>query len=212
MRFAAKFAFCPALLILVGTAAAQPNPRKEHSNHAKETVWDLSGGVYFDTDGALPNGACFRLSGHVMAPAFFSDLKRIDTDDETYYERGPDRVTTFPNQLDVIFSIRDTPCDPRLNKFSEQPLLTPEMLSTLRLQLFWKQELKMSPVQGAVRVGGTVTPIEPYATDLAKELPHRYEWTFALTVPSRQVPITDSLVFLLVTPGGKLAARVSARL
>jgi len=208
----ANLACTLALLLVSSGASAQRLGKEEHQKHGNRTVWNLDGGVPFSTDGGLPSGACFRLSGRVSAPAFFDGLKRVDDLEDTFYERGSEIITAFPDQLSVTFSLRDTPCDPRGGKLVEQPTLTPEMINNLRLGLFWKDGVTMRPIRDYPRGELTIVPIEPYAIDLAKELPKRYEWNFSLEVPSKGVPLTDSLVFVFVTHGGQLAARVSARL
>jgi hypothetical protein len=212
MRAEAQIACILAVLLCTASADAQRIRKQEHEKHRKSTVWNLDGGVFFATDGGLPSGACFRMTGHVSAPGFFEGLKRVDDWDDTHYERGTELVSTFPNQLSVTFSLRDIPCDPRAKEASEQPMLTPEMIGSLRLGLFWKKGVTMRPIRKYTRGDETIVPIEPYATDLAQQLPKRYEWNFSFEVPSEGIPITDSLVFLVVTHDGKLAARVSARL
>ncbi|HUL17204.1 MAG TPA: hypothetical protein VLV88_14500 [Terriglobales bacterium] len=212
MRPEAQLACALAVLLLASSSSAQRPIKEEHQKHGKRAVWNLDGGMPFSTDGGLPGGECFRMSGRVSAPAFFDGLKRVDDLDETFFERGTEIITEFPDQLSVTFSIRDIACDPRGNAAAEQPTLTPEMINTLRLGLFWKKGVTMHLIRDYLRGEITIMPLAPYATDLAKELPKRYEWKFSLEVPSKGVSLTDSLVFLLVTHDGQLAARVSARL
>lgn len=196
-----------------GSAArAGKNSKKEAKPKSDRTVWNLDGGAFFATDGGLSNGACFRLSGRVTAPGFFDNLKRIDDAEGTSYRRGSELVTHFPDQLFVEFSIKDSPCSLELSETSVRLPLTPEMLATLRLRLFWKNGLAMQPVENAKVAESTIRPLEPYAQDVKKELPQRYEWFYLMTVPSAEVPLTDSLVFVLETPDGHFAARVAARL
>jgi hypothetical protein len=211
IRFPALFFLLAMSFPLAALAAAQ-HKAQEVYDHGARTVWNLDCGAYFATDGDLPNGTCFRWAGHVTAPDFFVGLRRFDDDNGTVYMRGKEIVRTFPEKLFVTFSIRDIPCTPDLKAGAAQPPLTPEMLSTLRFGLFWKNGVEMHLIRNYQRDLEELKPIEPYATDLAKDLPMRYVWTFNLTVPSKNVPITDSLVFILATPDGKLAARVSARL
>lgn len=185
---------------------------KKESKSPERTVWNLEGGAFFATDGGLPNGACFRLSGNVTAPGFFENLKRVDDAEGTTYRRGPETVTYFPEELDVTFSIRDAPCSLALEETTARPALTREMMSSLRLQLFWKHGVALREIGNARIIEGAIKALEPYAADLAKELPPRYEWFYSLKVRSADVPLTDSLVFVVETPDGRTAARVAARL
>ena len=204
----------PACMLAAQSSAAGAGKEKkgEAGRSTGHTVWNLDGGAFFATDGGLANGACFRLAGRVTAPDFFDDLKRTDDADGTTYRRGSEVVTHFPKHLFVEFSIKDSPCSLELGETSPRPPLTREMLATLRLRLFWKNGLAMRPIEDARITEGMVQPLAPYASDLKKELPQRYEWIYSLTVPSAGIPLTDSLVFVLEAPDGHFAARVAARL
>lgn len=194
-------------------SAGRPGKEKKKDGRSREhRVWNLDGGAFFVTDGGLANGACFRMGGRVMAPNFFRDLKRVDDAEGTTYRRGRAIITDFPDDLLVEFEIRDSPCSPDLKETAPRPALTPEMLATLRLRLFWKAGLEMRPVQNAKITETQMRPLEPYDAEAKKELPQRYEWFYAMTVRSAGVPLTDSLVFVLETPDGHFAARVAARL
>ena len=58
----------------------------------------------------------------------------------------------------------------------------------------------------------SVEPIVPYDTSLSSELPKRFEWAYQLAISGKGVPLTDSLVLVFRAPGGRIAARVAARL
>jgi len=68
-------------------AAAQPNPHNRDKN-----TWSYDGGIFMDTDGELPSGACFRVKGRVTSDDFFENLRREDTNSGTLYRRGNDVV------------------------------------------------------------------------------------------------------------------------
>jgi hypothetical protein len=70
----------------------------------------------------------------------------------------------------------------------------------------------LRPVKNIKLLDARVDRINPYATALAAELPRRYEWSYEMSVPSDGVSLSDSLVFVLRTPDGRIAARVAARL
>jgi hypothetical protein len=85
-------------------------------------------------------------------------------------------------------------------------------MSSLKLSLYWKQGVDLSPVGKINLARFSVDPIEPYAASLAAELPKRYTWSYELVIPSADIPLTDSLVLIFRTLDGHLAARVAARL
>src|ERR1700732_1265442 len=109
-------AFATALL----PAAAQPNRDKN--------TWSYDGGIFLETDGAIPGGACFRVKGRVTAADFFENLKREDTNSGSLFRRGNDIITDFPKRLHLSMSISDIPCDPRMQQTNSRVYLTAEMI------------------------------------------------------------------------------------
>ena len=179
----------------------------------KRTVWNLDGGVFFSTtDGHLPNGACFRLSGEVNDPKFFDGLRRIDTDDGSTYTLHDKIITAFPNELFVTLHLLDFPCTLNLKDASVRPPLTREIMSTLHLNFLWKDGIAMRPVESSKRTAASARRLTPYATDVVDELTPRFEWNFAFTVASDGVPLTHNLVVIIETQDHKIAARTAARL
>jgi len=132
-------------------AAAQPNRDKN--------TWCYDGGIFLETDGAIPGGACFRVKGRVTAADFFENLKREDTNSGTLFRRANDIVTEFPKRLHLSMSISDIPCDPHMQQTNSRVYLTAEMISALRLNFFWKRALELRPVRGIVESGGEVRPV-----------------------------------------------------
>lgn len=177
-----------------------------------KNIWNYDGGVIFATDGALPGGACFRVSGEVNRRDFFNNLKRIDDERGTVFRRGTELVSEFPDTLDVSFSIHDEPCSHGLRDIAPRAFLTREMMSHLQLSIYWKHGVDLRPVKDVKEVEARLGRIVPYARGLAAELPVRFEWSYLLTVPSAGVPLTDSLVFVFRTNEEHIAARVAARL
>ena len=195
---------------LLPGAAAQQTRRSKQDGH-DQTVWNYDGGVFFETDGSLPNGACFRIHGRMSSGDFFDNLKRIDTDEATIFRRGSETVTKFPDSVTISFSIRDF-CPAEVQQMGTRPFLTQKMVDDLRLAIYWKHGVDLQPVRGVRESNARVDRIPPYATSLAAELPPRYEWSYELEVPSAGVSLMDSLAFVFRTPDGRIAARVAARL
>jgi len=194
------------------SSPAQQVRHEKRDKHEKEkSVWGYDGGVFFETDGSLPNGACFRIRGRMTSGDFFDSLKRIDTDKATIFQRGTETVTKFPDSVIVSLAIRDF-CPAEVQEMGKRPNLTQTMVDDLRLSIYWKHGVALKLVQGAKEIGARVDRIQPYAASLASELPPRYEWSFEIEVPSAGVPLVDSLAFVFRTPDGRIAARVAARL
>jgi hypothetical protein len=178
-------------------------------------VWSYDGGIELVTEGSIPNGPCFRLNGRVSAPDFFDHFKRIDTDTGTIFRRGTETVAEFPDQVVLTFFVRDhydNTCPPRVENAASSPYLTRAMMSTLNLYLYWKHGVELRPIRGVESRYFSVDPVTPYAGAQARNLPEKLQWSYQYEVPSKGVPLTDSLVLVLRTPDGHIAARVAARL
>jgi hypothetical protein len=193
-------------------ASAGQHKQKQNQPKHEKTVWNYDGGVFFQTDGSLPNGVCFRVYGRVTSEDFFNNLKRVDTDEGTIFRRGAQLVTQFPDTLVAVYAIRDQLCPSNLQQVGTRAYMTQEMLESLRLSIYWKHGVDLHPVKNIKLLDARVDRINPYATALAAELPRRYEWSYELSVPSEGVSLSDSLVFIFRTPDQRIAARVAARM
>jgi hypothetical protein len=195
---------CPLQL-----AAQKPGDKPKH---IPKTIWNFDGGVFLETDGSLSENTCFRLAGHMVDKGFFDNLKRIDDNQGTRYVRGKDVVTEFPEHLNLLFVIHDQPCASQMPDPKGRQYLTREMMTKLHLSLFWKRGVDLRPIENFKMKFFSVELIPPYATELAKELPKRFQWAYELEIPSAGVPLTDSLVLIVRRDDGHVAARVAARL
>jgi hypothetical protein len=191
-------------------SAAQKPPEKP--KRVPRTVWNFDGGVFLETDGSLSENTCFRLAGRVIAKDFFDDLKRVDDDQGTQYLRRKQTVAEFPDRLKLIFVIHDFPCPSQMHDVNGRQYLTREMMSKLRLSLFWKRGVDLRPLENFKISFFSVKPVPPYATELANELPERLEWSYELDIPSAGIPLSDALVLIFRRENGRIAARVAARL
>jgi len=199
---------CFAAVILL--AGSPRTARTQRVREKKPVYYDA--GIPFATDGSLSGGVCFRVSGRVTSPDFFVNLRRIDGAHGAIFRRGSEIVMQFPDKLFLKYVIRDWPCDPRFAQPGGQPYLTRELISAMRLSLYWKSGLRLQPIKDSMETSSSVEAIAPFAKALANELPKRFEWSRELAVPSAGVPITDSLVLVFRTADGRIAARVAARL
>ncbi len=204
-----KIAGAVFLTFLVCVPSASPGQKKRDK---EKIVWNYAGGVLFETDGTLPNGVCFRIYGRMSADNFFDNLKRFDTDQGPVFRRGSETVTHFPDELLLSFAIHDQLCPPGYQRVGARSYLTREMMSSLKLSLYWKRGVDLRTVGKVTQKSASIEPIVPYARNLYTELPKRFEWSYQWTVPSSGVPLTDSLVFVFRGPDGRIAARVAARL
>src|ERR1700686_2987625 len=198
-----------AVLLLCGQALlwAQQKPGDKPKRIPK-TIWNFDGGVFLETDGSLSENTCFRLAGHMADKGFFDNLKRIDDNQGTRYLRGKEVVTEFPERLKLLFVIHDQPCPSQMHDPKGREYLPREMMSKLHLSLFWKRGVALRPAENFKVNFFSVEPIPPYATELAHELPRRFQWAYELEIPSAGIPLSDSLVMIFRRDDGHIAARV----
>ena len=212
MNMAVRLLACAALILCSQPLLATAQKSREKPKHIPRTVWNFEGGVFLETDGSLNHNTCFRLAGRMISKDFFDDLKRVDDDDGTVFLRGKESITEFPDRVKLMFVIRDQPCPSQLHDITGRVYLTREMMSKLRLSLFWKRGVELRPVEDFKVTFFDVKRIPPYATELAAELPERLQWSYELDIGSAGVPLTDGLVLVFRREDGRIAARVAARL
>jgi len=196
-----------ALLIVHGTFA--------FALARDKSVWSYEGGLFVITNGSLPNGPCFRLTGHVTSGDFFDRLKRVDRESGTIFRRGAQTVENFPDQLTLSFNVHDhydQTCPSREENPDGPKYLTRAMMSSLHLYLYWKRGVELRPAGNVERTFFVVRELIPKAAAEAHGLPEKLEWTYEYTVPSAGVPLTDSLVLILRDAENRIVARVAARL
>ena len=204
VALAASIVFLPAI--------AQAQKKTKHPKPADPKVENYYGGVFLVGDGGIPDGPCFRINGRITSAQFFNQLKSYDSIDGTIFRLGTNEVTQFPDKLLLSLTIRDQPCAFGLQPVGTGSYLTKELMSSLKLSLYWKHGVDLRPAGKIAVIQLSADPIEPYAKDLAAELPKRYLWSYELGIPAGGVPLTDSLVLIFRTADGHIAARVAARL
>src|SRR5215467_12178139 len=99
----------------------------------KRTVWNLDGGVFFATDGHLPNGSCFRLNGQMHAPDSFDGLRRVDSEEGTSYFLRSQPVTEYPDEVQIVIHLLDAPCSLDVKDTAVRPPITRETMAGMRL-------------------------------------------------------------------------------
>jgi hypothetical protein len=201
---------CLAIACLLHLAA--PSPSGWAGPPRGKTVWNYDGGVSLATEGEIPDGPCFRLGGHLVAGKFFDNLRREDTTSGTLYRRGNEIVTEFPELMQLRLFVHDWPCANALQQTGARLYLTKTMITSMRVSFSWKHGMELRPAREIKLINAEAHQILPYAFELAKDLPERYEWFFDFDVPSKGQPLTDSLVIVFTNASGRIIARVAARL
>jgi hypothetical protein len=204
--------FLAVLFLLTAASPLVHAQTKQTQPKHEKTVWNFDGGISLITDGSIPDGPCFRLTGRMFAPEFFDNLKRVDSELGTVYRRGNDVVSVFPEKMQLQFMMYDMPCNDQIQAAGTQVYLTRALMESLRLSFFWKHGMYMRPAKGVMPKHFEARPVPAYSSEQAKDLPEKYEWWLEFEVPCENVPVTDSLVILVRTADGYVAARVAARM
>jgi hypothetical protein len=193
-----------ALLACLPLASAAPARDK--------AVWNYDGGIMVLTDGSIPDGPCFRISGRLTAPKFFDNLKRVDTNEGALFRRGAETVDTFPDQLLLAFVVFDHPCSIKMERTAIHGYLTRPLMKSLNLFLYWKRGVELRPVTNAQPKFFAIDPVTTRAVGRSEDLPEKFVWSYEFAISGAGVPLTDSLVLVLREPNGRIAARVAARM
>jgi hypothetical protein len=178
----------------------------------EKTIWNYDGGLLIVTDGSVPSGPCFHLFGRLTSDEFFTNLRRVDSPGGTLYRRGNDVITEFPELMHLSFILFDRPCSDSLQVTGSPMYLTKATISSFRLSFSWKHEMELRPAPGISLRSAEAHLVLPYAQQLSDQLPKKYEWFFQFDVPSKGIPLSDSLVLVIYSPDGHIIARVAARL
>jgi hypothetical protein len=203
--------FCASLSCLLLLAAPAPSGPAQKSRDKEQTIWNYDGGLQLVTDGSVPDGPCFRLTGRLTNPEFFDNLRRVDSTTGTLYRRGNDVITEFPERMNLSFVLYDHPCTLGLQPAGEPAYLTKDIIGKFRVVFAWKHGVEMRPAKEISLTSVEAHPTANYARELTENMPQRFEWQFVFDVPSKGIPLTDSLVLLIYSPDRRIIARVTAR-
>jgi hypothetical protein len=207
LRLRRRFLACLVATGFACLSALHAAPRTAH----EKSVWNYDGGILMVTDGSVPDGPCFRISGRVTSPHFFDNLKRIDNDNGTQFRRGSEILTSFPDHVTLGFVVYDHPCSTKLED-TTRAYLSRQLMSSLHMFLYWKRGVDLRPIHDVASKFFSVDPLLTRTAAHARDLPERLVWSYEFEVPSADVPLTDSLVLILRCPDGHIAARVAARM
>jgi hypothetical protein len=100
----------------------------------------------------------------------------------------------------------------QLERTATHGYLTRPLMSSLHLSLYWKRGVELRPITNIQPKYFSVDPVTTRAVGRAEDLPQKLIWSYEFGVPGAGVPLTDSLVLILRTADGHIAARVAARM
>jgi hypothetical protein len=150
---------------------------------------------------------CLMLGAKAVARDFFKGLRARETrEGRTFQEHGR-AVKFFPGRITVkIEAVLDRcvrkgvpdcdRCDLRLNA---------GFMDSLQFEANWKHGFETQ------KADVDFVSVEQ-SNDLGGVAPSAKVWKYELSVKSKDVPLTDSLAVVIITPSGRIVSRLSGRL
>jgi hypothetical protein len=150
---------------------------------------------------------CLMLGAKAVAGDFFKDLRARDTREGRRFQKHAKTVKSFPERLTVKIvagldgcvgkKVLDCDrCDLRLND---------EFMNSLQFEAYWKQGFDMQKAEFEVLSA-------EQSNDLARVEPSAKLWKYELSIKSESIPLTNSLIVVILTPNGRIVSRLSGKL
>ncbi|MGB8473516.1 MAG: hypothetical protein WCE61_05450 [Candidatus Acidiferrum sp.] len=203
---------CPAFLL----CTLVPTTLASQIRGVNQLTGELSMGPGFTRSG----GTCIAFGALLSAGEFFQRLRVEKTATGLEYWNGPRRVTKFPSELTINVLTYIWACDDpdKANKEDKAEASSAgAVLQNLQWVIQWKTGMKTRPVaridlklnrssadEFAKRVGTRSYPALPKE---GSEI-----WNVTLAIHEQDAPLSDSLVLIVTTNGGKQVARFSGHL
>lgn len=156
---------------------------------------------YAEIDGNL---AVIR--GALGPSSFFKNLRSIENEDRTVFLNDAGEVQVFPDRMTVTLMImgpwpkgRD-----RINSTGFDAAYMEE----LKFKAYWKRGVEQRPVK-SLRL---LTASETQSSDFRPLFSVKECWIYEFVVEDNEVPVSDHLIFYIISPAGKRLARISAHL
>ena len=149
---------------------------------------------------------CLMLGARAVAGDFFKDFRARDTREGRTFQKHGKAVKSFPERLTVKIdagldscvggkALDCDRCDLRLNN---------EFMNSLQFEAYWKHGFDTQKADIDVLRA-------EQSNDLASIAPRAKLWKYELLVKSENVPLTDSLVVIVLTPNGRIVSRLSGK-
>jgi hypothetical protein len=144
--------------------------------------------------------ACMTIYASLLAPDFFDNLERIQTPQGAEFRKKSDVVKTFPETIFVKIRAFVSKCGG--GSTAEQEALSEvKLMESLSFEASWERDSE-------TRTIGQVSIKRSPKTRSA----FYHDWVYELSVPSRDVPLTDHLTVSIFTQDGKSIASFTAAL
>jgi hypothetical protein len=150
---------------------------------------------------------CLLLSAGVESGTFFESLTSHQKQGEQTFRVGSEEVRFYPEH--VLLKLRgflDT-CGPReKGRYRSDLRLDSDFMTSLQFKTHSKHGFDMRTVEAKTEKKGRIA--DP---DFARLSPSTDAWEYELSIASEDVPLTDSLVLLILDAKGTELSRLSGR-
>ncbi len=146
------------------------------------------------------DNTCVFFTASMTAGDFFDGLRRIKTPTGAEFRKGSSVVDHFPEKISVEIRGVVTKCSENPREVLV-PGLAADFMSSLRFEAQWGRGSEFQPAENLS------AQTSPRPLSKLKNI-----WTYTVTIPSKDVPLTDHLVVSVLSKEGKKVTRFSARL
>lgn len=142
--------------------------------------------------------------GAIGPSSFFENLRLVDSKDRTVFLNDFGEVVFFPDRMTItLFIMGPIPREyGRISGFDAQ------YMNELKFKAEWKRGIELRPVKTFRQLTTSVTEPPSFAVSLGV----RECWVYEFVVEDTEVPVSDHLIFFIMSPEKKRLARLSAHL
>src|SRR5689334_13192660 len=194
MSFTRLAAALLALLLMSTTGAGGPKPNTtQRRGMALRDVGEI-------------NGDLAVIAGAIGPSSFFENLRSVDSTDRTVFLNDFGEVVFFPDRMTItLFIIGPVPKEQRKARSSG---FDAQYMNELKFKAEWKRGIELRPVKTFRQLTSSVTGPPSFAVPFG--VPEC--WIYEFVVEDTDVPISDHLIFFIMSPENKRLARLSAHL
>jgi hypothetical protein len=142
---------------------------------------------------------CMTIHATLLAPEFLENLERIQTQMGVEFRSRSGIVKTFPET--ILVNIRTFLSKCNGSTAEQETVREVKLMDSLRFEASWESDSKTSSVNELAVKRSSRTPSAFY-----------HDWLYQLSIPSRDVPLTEHLNVTVFSQDGKKIASFTAAL
>ena len=153
------------------------------------------------------NDLCLMIGARAVSGEFFRGIQTKRKNGEPVYRKKGKVITVFPRRLTVYIDAGFDRCTGPGPKDCDRCdfRFSASFMDSLRFEAYWKHGFDTQKAE----LGVLSTE---KSNDLSRLAPNAELWKYALSIESENVPLTDSLVIIVLSPDGRVVSRLSGKL